>query len=258
MKINVYLGVNDLSKRSQNFPCQGRVVSQVTREITEKEAQKKRHRALGLNHPQGCSWEGKLFLGLCRIIWRLNPSKSDTLEQRGSESRNWGLPPCTLGSAKSRWGWGHGQSQRLAVLPQKPKIRSRQSLPPAQPHVLPPKLAKITRQVPAGVWQVTSSKVAFPSPLLSLQRPLSKARGAGAVSWDSAGSLGALARSLGRSRSSGVGGLSSTLCSRPQLAGGHRKKLSPPSFIFLASCVLDVPLKGPLKQHKLPWTLLLS
>lgn len=40
-------------------------------------------------------------------------------------------------------------------------------------------------------------------------------------------------------------------------AHGHRKKMSPPSFIFLAGCVLDVALKGPLKQHKLPQTLLL-
>lgn len=68
---------------------------------------------------------------------------------------------------------------------------------------------------------------------------------AGQVSWEGAAAAG-------------VGGLGSTLCSWPQLAGSHRKKLSPPSFIFLAGCVLDVPLKGPLKQHKLPQTLLLS
>lgn len=68
MKINVYLGVNDLSKINQNFPCQGRVMSQVTREITEREAQKERQRALGQKHPQGCSWERNYSLGCVELF----------------------------------------------------------------------------------------------------------------------------------------------------------------------------------------------
>lgn len=135
MKINVYLGVNDLSKKNQNFPCQGRVMSQVTREITEREAQQKRQGALGLNHPQGCSWERKLLLGLCRIIWRLSPSKSDTFGQRGSESTNRGLPPCTCPGSQPGAGGvgGMDRAQDWQFFPRKPKITSRQSLPPAQP-----------------------------------------------------------------------------------------------------------------------------
>lgn len=63
MKINLYLGVNDLSeeKKNQNFPSQGRVMSQVTGEITEREAQKEKplHKCPTLNHPRISSWERK-------------------------------------------------------------------------------------------------------------------------------------------------------------------------------------------------------
>lgn len=41
-------------------------------------------------------------------------------------------------------------------------------------------------------------------------------------------------------------------------AATGKKNLSPSPFIFLASCVLNVTLNGPLKQHELPQTFLFS
>lgn len=179
------------------------------------------------------------------------------------------------------------RAQDWQLLQRKHKIR--QSLPPKRPLQTGASLAKRTGQVPAWVCQVSSwnlpfpsPRVAFPSPLLSLHWPLSKHQGAGGCSlgcWGDPGRIpggwwdpGMLGGSQGAGEilgdpgqvsregaaASGVGGLGSALCSWPQLAGSHRKKLSPPSFIFLPSCVLDASLKGPLKQHKLPQTLLLS
>lgn len=73
--------------------------------------------------------ERKLFLGLCGIIWRLSPSKSNSLGQRGSESRTRGLPPCTFPWSQPRAGGAGGtdRAQGWQLLQRKPKIR--QSLP---------------------------------------------------------------------------------------------------------------------------------
>lgn len=235
-------------------------MSQVTREITEREAQKKRQGALGLNQPQGCSWERKLFLGQGRISWRLSPSKvTKTWTKRIREQK--------LRSPSLHLPLEPAKSPRLAVLPKETQTQEQAKPPAAQPCAgalqAGARLAKRRGQVPARLCRAASWNVPFPLctsglslPTAVPHRPLSKPRDTGGRVLGHCWCPGAAGQvSQEGAAASGVGGLGSTLCSWPQLAGGHRKKLSPPSFIFLASCVLDVPLKGPLKQHKLPQTL---
>lgn len=100
-------------------------------------------------------------------------------------------------------------------------------------------------QAPARVCQVASRNMPFPLPTSGLSLPAAvstqaskQAQGCwGAVPGDTGGILRAAGQgSREAAAASGVGGLGSALCSRPQLAGGHRKKTEP-SFIYF-SCKL--------------------
>lgn len=164
----------------------------------------------------------------------------------------------------------------------KHKITGRQSLPPPQSrvatHQTKGNLAKIKRSglqvgisgcnrentipslsfLPCPRVGFSSSSPRSP-PQASMRIPGGHALGCW---WDQQEAAGPAQRAhqLGRSQQpSSVGVLGGTFSApQPQLAGSHRKKLSPSPFIFLVSCVLNVTLNGPLKQHKLPQTFLFS
>lgn len=116
-----------------------------------------------------------------------------------------------LEPARSRWGWGHGQSPGLAVLPKETRNHE-QAKPPTRtaPSSCAPAWSQPGREDEArpqlglvrlhpGICHSLCPQAGFPSPLLSPHRPQSKHRGAGGLCLGTrVGSWGLLDRAAGK------------------------------------------------------------